>query len=315
MKIFKNRLILLTFICLPIIVCLALFNKPSEENKNKSEYNRFWAYKVHNKNKYNMLILGDSRVYRGISSYAINSVLHDITILNFGFSAGKLNTEIYSEAFEKLDYDANIKIILLGISPGSLTNIENKDLHEIKKLTNSEILDRIYINYYASQYFSPKKPSDFFMSEAIENPDKVSEKFYDNGWVACNAAKPDTSKLLETYRNWWSKNKVSEKKIEELYSAIKEWNNSGIYIFAFRVPATLQMEQLEDSLSGFDENSLKNQIIVLGGNWIDLPDKQQVYNCYDGTHLDEKSAILLSEYLGTEIKKNYINSKMKIQKK
>ena len=58
---------------------------------------KFWADKVHAKTKYNVIVAGDSRVYRGIASRVISEELDGLKVLNFGFSSGGLNTEIFNE--------------------------------------------------------------------------------------------------------------------------------------------------------------------------------------------------------------------------
>lgn len=302
MKFLKNRLIIVILITIPAVLLISLTKTDTSQKNIKVEYDHFWTYKVHSKKKYNMLIIGDSRVYRGISPNAINKIIPNIKILNFAFSAGKLNNEIYAEARKRLDNKSKIKVILVGITPGGLTDIDNNQLHEIMKLTNAEVFDKIYMNYFISKFITPLKPSELFRTHTKISPGIVNEVYHDNGWAATNSVQPNQTELLEVYRKGWSGTTVSTNKINDLCSAITEWKNQNILVFALRIPAAREMEELENSVSGFNEEEIKENIIKAGGHWIELTDKYSKYRTYDGSHLDEKSALFLSEDIAKDIK-------------
>jgi hypothetical protein len=177
----KNRSVIVLIISIPAIIFLALIKPNSLESVYKAEFDRFWAFKVHSHRKYNMMILGDSRIYRGISPQAINKVIPDISICNFGFSSGKLNNEIYSEAEKRLNPSGKFRIVLIGISPVSLIDEDNDHLHEIMKLTKAEVFDKIHTNYFLTRFTAPVKPSELFKSRNKNDSTMIRETFYDNG--------------------------------------------------------------------------------------------------------------------------------------
>jgi hypothetical protein len=306
MKLFVNRSFLVLLISIPLILLVSLSKPNSIQSIYKVENDRFWTYKVHSGNKYNMLILGDSRVYRGISPSVINKEITDISICNFGFSSGKLNSEIYNEAYKRMDLAVGKKIVLIGISPVSLIEEENDQLHEILKYTRSEIFDKIYVNFISAKFLTPLKPSDFLKVKNEKDALIIKETFYDNGWVSTSSNQTNHSEYLILYRKIWESKKVSQKRLNDLYHTVGEWTKEGIRVFAFRVPSSEEMDNLENDLSGFNETDCKSNIILNGGEWLDLKDKYTRYQSYDGSHLDDKSAILLSGDLAVEIKRKIL---------
>jgi hypothetical protein len=51
----------------------------------------FWSNKANADAIYDIILMGDSRIYRGLSPEEMATILEDYRILNFGFSAGGLN--------------------------------------------------------------------------------------------------------------------------------------------------------------------------------------------------------------------------------
>jgi hypothetical protein len=303
MRLLRNRTFGVLILCVPVVIIISLSKPNSLKTNNKVESDRFWTYKVHSRKKFNMLIIGDSRVYRGISPQAISKVMPGIKISNFGFSSGILNNEMYSEAYNRIDQNSEHKIILVGISPGSLTDYENDHFHSIRKMTNSEIIDKMYINYFVSKFLTPIKPSELFSDETQLPPDNIKEVFYDNGWVASTSEESNHFKNLDSYKIFWETNKVSKSRINDLYLKIAEWTKNGVDVFTFRAPASKEIDSLENGLSGFNENELRDHIRKNGGHWIFLDSSYNRYQSYDGCHLNAKSAMLLSEDLALEMNK------------
>jgi hypothetical protein len=63
------------------------------------------------------------------------------------------------------------------------------------------------------------------------------------------------------------------------------------------------MDDMENELSGFVESDCQVNVIQNGGHWIDLKEEVCNYSSYDGSHLDDESAIMLSGDLAREIKR------------
>lgn len=302
-NILKNKTIVVLVICAPLMILISFIKPNSLGAINKAEFDRFWAHKVHTKKKFNMLVLGDSRVYRGVSPEAMNKIIPNIKILNFGFSSGILNKELFSEANKRLNQASKLKIILIGLTPASITDHENTHLEEQLKLTKSQIFDRLYMNFFISKLLSPLKPSEVFSVNSKPNDEIIKEVFNNDGWVASSSNKQNPEKSLDSDRKFWESNKVSNSKINDLCSAIAEWTKEGVLVFVFRPPTFEDMDLLENEMSGINETSLIENIEFNGGHWIYVDNNHSRYTSYDGSHLDAKSAILLSEDLAYEVKK------------
>ncbi len=140
------------------------YYKPQSENpqvRSKVYSDRFWALKVTQKPIYDMVIIGDSRTYRGIAPQAINESLPDYKIYNFAFSSGGLNKTIYKEAEKLLNNNLDKpKIILIGCNPATLrpkdVTLNNQHYKTEKKRTPEEKFQRIYINPLI-KFLSPVK--------------------------------------------------------------------------------------------------------------------------------------------------------------
>ena len=66
--------------------------------------------------------------------------------------------------------------------------------------------------------------------------------------------------------------------------------------------STQGMVLLENKVSPFNESEIKRNLTADGAVWIEVKNRQK-YSSYDGSHLDEESAIRFSKYLGQEIRK------------
>ncbi|NOZ46835.1 MAG: hypothetical protein GXO79_08630 [Chlorobi bacterium] len=266
----------------------------------KVQRKRFWALKTYTKTKHNLIILGDSRAYRGVSPEAMHKILPGIDIFNFGFSSGRLNKFIYKQGEKRLDLNGKTKIILLAVTPNALTKHpdENAQINSQLYLPKEEIYQRIYFAPLLT-FFTSVKPEDFKQKKKKVN---YVEKFHDDGWVESYKIPEDTTFAMKSYRKWFTKTDVNPGMVNDLILQTKEWSNKGIKVFAYRPPSTYSMEFLEDSLANFREERLIKRFEEAGGIWI--PTKSSDYHSYDGSHLRYDSAIKLSEYLAKEIKKN-----------
>ena len=86
----------------------------------------------------------------------------------------------------------------------------------------------------------------------------------------------------------------------QIASNIREWTDQKIAVFAFRVPSSKEMVELENKFSGFDEDKFRDEFISSGGIWFSFDINK--YHSYDGSHLHKDSAIQFSKDLAQQIK-------------
>ena len=134
-----------------VLSSLISFTRP-DTDYSKLMYDWFWVNKTHYSKKSAILFLGDSRTYRGISTEAVNTVFPSQEVLNLGYSSGGLNNRMFNFASQLIDTKSPIKIIILGVTPFSLTVEARKNEHFLQELNRptAELFERKYINPFIS---------------------------------------------------------------------------------------------------------------------------------------------------------------------
>ncbi len=291
----KTTLAVILFLLFTLVLGIIKEMQPASELLRKN----FWTKKVHSKKKYNIIFLGDSRVYRGIDTKKIKDGLanQNAEVLNFGFSSGGHNAIIFNAAEKKLNHNEK-KIIVLGITPFSLTPAAQQNRHYLEELNRSkgEVIERLYF-YPFLFFFEPYNLQSIFYPNFI----KYFEKFHSDGWVESYKIPQNPKEALLSYQKEFENNKVEELIIKNLLNQVKEWHQKGITVYAFRPPSNKYMEKLENKISGFSETAFIEKFESMGGRWIEINDRYN-YTSYDGSHLHFKSAQKLSRVLGEKIK-------------
>lgn len=296
---FKNlkheRLFYVSIITLILISAIAILKPLKRENDYIAD--KFWLKKTFAPAKYDIVIIGDSRAYRGISPSEIKKLLPDNEILNFGFSSSRLSSLLFEQAEKKLSVKSKNKTIIIAVTPNSLLakSFKNEHLTENLKMAREKRYEILYLNDFL-KYFEPIRGRDF----RVDNSPKYIEEYYNDGWIASNKEPKDTSEAIEEYRPWFTKNKVSQELIDNLISQVKDWEDKGIAVYGFYMPTSWSMQKLEYSLSGFKENTFSEEFENAGGVWLKF---NKNYHSYDGSHLEKDAAIEFSNDLAKKIKK------------
>ena len=299
----KNKTYLTVILSLFLILILGLILP--KQNTVKTQLERFWLKKTFSDKNYDIVIMGDSRTYRGVSPQAMQQILTNYKILNFAYSNGSLNNFMFREAEKHLSIKSNKKIIILGITPYSLTTLSegNKQYLQELRRPRGDIYQRLYLNPFLT-FFSPVKPDFIFSASPQESKVIYEQKIFDNGWVASNKIPANPHEAIPYYKKDFSSIKVSPTLINNLIAKTQFWTKKGIKVFAFRLPTTNEMLQLENQLSGFNEITFIKKFKDAGGNWINVDIAK--YQSYDGSHLSKNSAVKLSKNIAFVIKKNII---------
>jgi hypothetical protein len=287
----------------PAITVVPLSYDPVHQLGAASE--RFWVLKAQGTAHYDMVLMGDSRVYRGLSPEAMEGVLQGYRILNYGFSGGGLNAEMYGAAEARLDPHSTRKSIVLGITPLTLTIRAEQNNHFDLEMQRPP--DYVFMHLYwlpLLDSLAPLSAQDFSAAQA-DQPGPSQQpgyylEFHDDGWVASYTVPEDPLSALPSYQEIFAQTPVSDRLVQELVNQTRQWTQRGIQVYAFRVPSSPAMVALEDRMSGFDEVGLEKALEAAGGIWFDLP--LAPYHSYDGSHLTKQSAEALSIELAKLIK-------------
>lgn len=230
------------------------------------------------------VLAGDSRTTYSLVPRAIEQHLTGVRTLNFGFNLVAFTPE-YLDAIEAiLDPNTACPIIVLGITPHSLTphavrlsayadSSRDASLRSPTRLTVSRAMD----------YLRPMRldtlPRDL-------NPLSTATPiltFHPDGWVAFAPARDSIAAEIHMYETAFAEGPVDPQLQQALLDRVSRWSEAGIRVYALRPPTSPAMLALEARLSGFDEEHFIRRFEAAGGLWIATP--QTTYHCPDGSHL------------------------------
>ncbi len=303
---FDKKVIFTILVSMILATIIALYSS----NKDKNELNKaLFINKTYTKKKYDVIVAGDSRTYRGISSKIINNKLN-LSVLNLGYSSAGFNKTLFDKIDEKISQKSKNKILILGITPFSLTAQAsfNGHLKRLESLKKEEVLEYMYLFPVKSFYYSitPDDIRKLIIHKGSKNENYQQEYHINEGWIASWYLKPNEYAALKSYKKTFTDTKISNQIIENLYIKIQEWKKEGISVFGYIVPSSINMTELERNIGKFNQNKFIKGFIKVGGEWINIENK---YISYDGSHLEKESAIHLSEEISSKILNNNIISK------
>lgn len=290
-----------------LLFCLIKLVAP-EPIKNKELVQEFWIQKTHANKNYNVVVGGDSRIYRGFSPEDLNQATSkDLSSINLGYSGTGFSSDYLDFCMSKFDDNSKTKVLILGITPHSLTkeSFKNEASRKYAVASTFEIFRYKYLSRIL-KHLSPYSPTEFFNRKTTN----YQEEHKKNGWISSYYLEPDSSKALKSYAKTFMKYQVTDNEVNTFLNKVKEIRTQDILIIAFRPPSTKAMRNLEDSLSGFDEKCLKRKLEGMGVQWLDYKDGD--FNSYDGSHLHYESAKKLSRQLGIEVSKLFENQTSEI---
>ena len=307
----RERSVRNLLVALALIILIGFLFSGKREPARESDLvkERFWALKTRFlKAEYNVVVCGDSRVYRGISPAAMNSLLPGFKIVNFGYSLGSLDRLMMKNAESLLDPKAKNRVIVLGVTPSALTPLaaKNEQYLSIKRKPFSEVVESVYFLPVTTflMPIRPKEVKNLFSGAKTRNKRYYEyhgyETYYDDGWVAAGTEDLRPEKQLSMYRARFISYQVSPDLSRDLLEVVREWKSKGIQVFGYRPPTTHAMVALEDSMSGFREAEFIREFESVGGIWLrfNIDD----YVSYDGSHLAAESAKQFSRDLAAKIR-------------
>jgi hypothetical protein len=261
---------------------------------------RFWTRKAHWPGAFDLVLAGDSRVYRGLSPAAMRPLLADRRIANFGFPGCGLTRPYLEAAHALLDPARTERAIVLGVTPHSLTPHAARD--------NGFLVEtrRPIPEAYARMYLAPVdrffRPIDVAtqIRELAQPEGRIAgqylEEYHEDGWVASRHVPEQPDAALGEYRRVLEP--VAPELIEGLVETVAAWARGGVRVFAFRPPTSASMVELEAQRGRFDEGAFVEAFQRAGGIWLRLDGP---YHSYDGSHLRDDAARELSRDLAAAI--------------
>lgn len=270
-----------------------IWNPDRAESESSKQY--LWTTKTHNAANQDIVVYGDSRVYRGFSTEAFLNE-RELNCHNFGYSSASFSKgmlDFCSQQFKSKKSGTYV----FGITTHAFTKSALKDEHfkQEKDRSNFEVKTRLLKNQVL-KHFDPISASDFLgLSEEMET-------FHSDGWVSKSNVEFDTLSGLESYTKTLSKTEIDSATYENFFVFVQNEVKQGRKFFAYRPPTMISMDELEENLTSFRFNDFILKFEKAGGTWINVP--RTGYESYDGSHLTTASTIKLSEFLGDQIFNN-----------
>ncbi len=287
---------------LTALVAIPLYFLRDKMDSEEIRKKRYWIGKVTNKKQYPVVFGGDSRVFRGISPDHFEAEFDGYEAYNYAFwSNGYCHA--YLEGLEnKLDTASDVKVIVLGISPHSLTPNAARCAHYLWETgkKKEEVLQNLYFSRVEEFFVPYDLPELAGKLSGKSKPDNYRITYHTNGWVESSWIVPDTGYSARFYEDIFTENKVSDEVIGELLRFTARWTGMGIHVVGFRPPTAWSIWKLEQEKSGFNETAFVDRFKAAGGIWI--PFSLRDYQTFDGNHLDRQSAMRLSADLAIRIR-------------
>jgi hypothetical protein len=312
----RERILLFALVFATLIFLVGMRRTVGETGaiEEKAELSRLWRQKITWRACADVVIAGDSRIYRGVSPAAMHVALDETRILNFGFSGAGYSAE-YIEATEQvLDPAGRGRRIVLGITPYSLTRSACRSNGFVAELLRPgdvrEEFEQFLVGF-GGRWTQPM-PLNWSAVAAelrfIEKPRtkqrKQKERYisepHDDGWVASTKDPETPNYYVEPMTRLLQSNPTDGGVLSELLRAVSRWRRGGILVYAFRPPTTTEMVTAENDAGGFNEEAFVAAFEAAGGRWLNMD--QTAYHSYDGSHLTRDAAERLSRDLAKAIR-------------
>ena len=296
----KRRILYVFFVAalLAVPIYLARDEMDTEEIKK----HRHWVIKTRNTETFPIVFGGDSRVFRGLSPEQFSAEFDNLPAFNYAYWANGYGKNYLRGIESKIDTAADLRIIVLGLTPHSLTKKTARSAHYHWELKRSKetVLQTIHFSRI-QELFAPYGAIDLFEKVTGKSkPNNYRITYHPNGWVESYWIKQDTSHSARFYKNLFKDDPVSEEVIDGLLEFVERWTAEGIHVVAYRPPTSHTIRQYEHERGGFREQEFVDQFTGAGGIWIDIsPDD---YQTFDGSHLEHNSARRLATDLAREVR-------------
>jgi hypothetical protein len=267
---------------------------------------RFFTQKTAWEHEFDCVLLGNSRIYRGLSPSEMKKVLPDYRIVNLGFSSGGLNPAIYELADDALAEGGPRKVVVLGVEGIVLHEwaMENECYLSYRQVGEG---DRWVMLTFGGilEKFSPVTIGELRVILGLKRggpPPQTREVYYPRtGWCASESLVSDLiEKKIEKLRTSDTRHgPVADAAVRELLKQVRTWHDRGVLVVGFRPPIHPERRELEDNLSHYAEAELVEQFQAAGGVWLTVDPAD--YPTYDSSHLNKATARRFSRDLAQAI--------------
>ncbi len=282
----KNKPITL-FLGTLLLMVVVLFPVAFRQRHYQILDDSFFVNKLRQQPNYDIVAVGDSRVYRGIDPSELEKRFPGEKGYNFGFSGLRLCTDILNDA-EKLLRPDGQRTLIIAISAPSMAKGNQDGYQTLRKLNGLERWNLLhfgkyekYLKLYAgtnANYVQYPKVDGFVWSDFRKR---------DLGSYRAESANDPLLKTFDTVR------------VQQIADWISGAVQRGIKVYVTTTPVSKQTADFEQ-VAGYSESYCVDKLTHAGGIWIK---PQGQYETYDGSHLIGGDADRFSQDLASEMNK------------
>jgi hypothetical protein len=296
MNLFKRSRTFVTLLVMASLFIIEGLASLSRIEKLQLQSDLFWAEKVYGKSQYDVLLMGDSRTYMGVSPKTLRSRIPHISVYNFGFCSGRINKQLLGEAEKRLQKNGK-RFLIFSCTSCDLIDTKNVHFFSIQKpIVFSHIFPLHFI----------KTDNSIKRENCLQRMNSGSVAL---GFLSQKRKKDEVSyrNTLGSYNHSLAKRPFLPSDFEHFVQNLRWCRRKNIKVVAYRMVSCHEMDELEDKLSGIDWDKIKQAVLDEGFVWLERPPspllEQIEEHCWDASHLNEEGAELFSNWLGQELAK------------
>lgn len=297
----RYRIAITFVIALVIIAATAVRRGPSDPDL--PNLSQFWANKMSWRGAADCVVAGDSSAGQGIVPATLSEQLGGARVLNFAFDSGGYSEEYLLAIDEVLDHSSPSPIILLALTPYSLTPgaIRLNEFEHQRHLAASPLTVAFADSLDRLQPMQVDRVGQELAGRRTKGParDRI---WHADGWVQVKRGAGNERMYARHYHESFVDNKVSADVVRNVARHVADWSRKGVRVAVFRAPAASPIRAIENACSGFDEALIQRLLENAGAQW--LEPGGQPYVTYDGRHLGAREAMRLTADLGMRIALN-----------
>gem|GEM_PF-1847601 len=239
----------------------------------------YFLNKFNHQQKHSVLLLGDSRIYVGLSPEKFEQTISGSSCYNFGFSALAYSDDYLQHADLLLDRAHGKTAVVLGVDATSLLeySLQTNAFESVGALST---IDQLHLQMLQHVWMG-------------QDPIRRPHRFMPNGWVPIEPVPYQPTEFLNLYTNAYQNQGCSEVVLQTVCKWIKKWKSEGVTVMALRMPTTTALYKVECTNVGYHPQHVEDELRRAGAIWCDLPNTDT--EAYDGSHIGVAYAQQTSE--------------------
>ncbi len=262
--------------------------------------------------KKSSLILGNSKAAQGIKPQIFNEQLNqNIYNYSFAINSSPFGPKYLKSIKKKLDKKETSGLFIISVDPWSIASTCDNPNDTISFRENDTYVDKI-------KYVDKKPNFQYFFNYMYGHLYKIIHKpktafLHNDGWLEVSLSLDSlqiarrTQSTLKNYENHVLNYQYSDLRWKYLLQTINLLSNYG-ELYIVRLPVSSKLMSMENKLMPNLNNKINSLNRIISG-YINLTNKNHLFNYTDGVHLDKLSAEIATVMILDSIKTIQSNNK------